>query len=93
VNMAARESDAIDAIRRLQRVAEQFLGLSLESLGHVPYDKHVPKAVGEQQPFATRYPRCAASLRMEVIARRLRLLERRSLGQVGVWGRVASLFF
>ncbi len=93
VNMAARESDATDAVRRLQRVAEQFLGLSLENLGFVPFDRHVAKAVREQEPFTTRYPRCAASTGIEVIARRLRFLGDKRPGQVGVWGRVASLFF
>jgi len=93
VNMAARASDAVDAVRRLQRVAEQFLGLSLENLGFVPLDRHVAKAVREQEPFTTRYPRCAASTGIEVIARRLRFVGDKRPGQVGVWGRVASLFF
>lgn len=93
VNMAARESDAVDAVRRLQRVAQQFLGLSLESLGYVPFDRHVAKAVRAQEPFATLYPRCAASMGIEVIARRLRFLGNNRAGPVGVWGRVASLFF
>ena len=93
VNMAPRESDAVGAVRRLQRVAEQFLGLSLENLGYVPLDKHVAKAVREQEPFATRYPRCAASVGIEAIARRLRLLGSSTPRQAGIWGRVASLFF
>jgi len=93
VNMARRESDAIDAVRRLQRVAEQFLGLSLENLGYVPFDKHVARAVRAQKPFATRYPRCAASMRIEAIAGRLRFAGSGGARAASVWGRVASLFF
>ena len=93
VNMAARQPDAVDAVRRLQRVAEQFLGLALENLGEVPYDKHVATAVKQQVPFVTRFPHCAASERVAEIARRLQPLGGAGQGADGIWGRVASLFF
>ncbi|MBU0616423.1 MAG: P-loop NTPase, partial [Planctomycetes bacterium] len=91
VNMAQREADAVEASRRLQRVAQQFLGLSLENLGWVPFDKHVVTAVREQRPFVTGYPRCAASAGVARVARRLRLVGNQCREPVGVWGRVASL--
>jgi flagellar biosynthesis protein FlhG len=93
VNMARREADALDAARRLQRVAHQFLGLSLENLGWVPFDMHVVKAVREQRPFALGYPRCPASAGVARVARRLRLVGQQWHASTGVWGRVASLFF
>ncbi len=93
VNMARQEADALDAARRLQRVAQQFLGLALENLGWVPFDQHVAAAVREQQAFAARYPRCAASAGIARVARRLRLVGGERRGSAGVWGRVASLFF
>lgn len=93
VNMARRKDDGLDAARRLQRVAHQFLGLSLENLGWVPLDKHVTTAVREQRAFATGYPRCPASMAVARVARRLRLVSSQWRGPVGVWGRVASLFF
>jgi flagellar biosynthesis protein FlhG len=93
VNMARGQAEALDAARRLQRVAEQFLGLSLENLGYVPFDRHVVAAVRQRKPFATRYPRCAASLRTEAIARRLDAATSMTRRPAGLWGRVASLFF
>ena len=93
VNMACSEAAALDACRRLQRVADQFLGLSLENLGHVPYDKHVAAAVRERRAFVTRYPKCPASLRVDAIACRLNPLPSSARVQADLWGRVASLFF
>ncbi len=93
VNMTRRHAEALDAARRLQRVAEQFLGLSLENLGYVPFDRHVVAAVRQREPFVTRCPRCAASLRTAAISRRLRSPTRVTHRPVGLWGRVASLFF
>ena len=93
VNMARRELDAVDATRRLQRVAHQFLGLSLESLGHIPSDRHVVEAVRLREAFVTRFPRCPASLRVSAAARRLSPLPGAADARVDTWGRVASLFF
>jgi flagellar biosynthesis protein FlhG len=93
VNMARRETDALEAARRLQRVAQQFLGLALDNLGWVPFDRHVGAAVREQRALLTGYPRCPASAGVARVARRLRLASGQSRGSFGLWGRVASLFF
>ncbi|MFQ5807129.1 MAG: P-loop NTPase [Phycisphaerae bacterium] len=93
VNMTQQQAEAIDTVRRLQRVAVQFLGLSLEYLGYVPFDRHVIAAVRQREPFVMRYPRCAASVRTDAISRRLRPSARTARMPVGLWGRVASLFF
>jgi flagellar biosynthesis protein FlhG len=93
VNMARREAEAVEASRRLQRVAQQFLGLSLNNLGWIPFDRHVVTAVRDQHPFVTGYPGCAASAGVARVARRLQLVGGQWRGPVGVWGRVASLFF
>ena len=91
--MTQRRAEAVDAARRLQRVAQRFLGLSLENLGYVPMDQHVVAAVRQREPFATRYPRCPASVRVEAISRRLSSLSNGGHLPLGLWGRVASLFF
>jgi flagellar biosynthesis protein FlhG len=93
VNMASRPAEAVDAVRRLQRVAQQFLGLSLENLGSVPLDRHVAASVQGREPFVTRFPRCSASLSVAAIARRLQGPINPARSQPGLWGRVASLFF
>jgi flagellar biosynthesis protein FlhG len=93
VNMAQRQGEAVDAARRLQRVAAQFLGLALENLGYVPYDRHVTAAVRQRVPFVTRYPRCVASACVDAISRRLVCPASTRRLPLGLWGRVASLFF
>jgi flagellar biosynthesis protein FlhG len=93
VNMARRPSEARQAARRLQRAAARFLGLSLESLGLIPFDRHVAAAVQQRIPFVVRYPRCAASRSLDALARRLGHPGRNAGPQPGMWRRVASLFF
>ena len=92
VNMATTE-DATDAARRLQRVTDQFLGISLENLGYLPFDRHVVRAVRAQEAFLTRYPTCGASKHIELLAERLRPFSDVERAASGLWGRVASLFF
>jgi len=93
VNMTQRPAEAVDAARRLQRVAEQFLGLALENLGYVPLDRHVVAAVRQRQPFVTRYPRCPASVRTDAISQCLRPPARIGRMPAGLWGQAANLFF
>jgi flagellar biosynthesis protein FlhG len=93
VNQARRQSDAVLASQRLQRVAHKFLGRTLEDLGHVPEDRHVPLAVLQCQPFITRYPHTAASVALEGLARRLMQRGERANPAPGLWTRVAGLFF
>lgn len=61
VNMAGSRQEAEQASRRLMRAAEAFLGLSIEDIGHVPYDRHVSAAVRARVPVIERFPQCAAS--------------------------------
>jgi flagellar biosynthesis protein FlhG len=92
VNQAAR-SEAEATARRMQRVARQFLGLSVELLGHVPTDRHVPLAVRAREPAALRFPRCPASVCLAAVAQRLvPPTGAKSAAPAGVWSRVASLF-
>lgn len=93
INMARRQAAAVAAARRLQRVAQRFLGLSLENLGYIPFDRHVMAAVRQRVPFVQRYPRCAASLGIDALARRLTSPFAARRTQLGLWSRVASLFF
>ncbi len=92
VNMVRNLAEARHVAGRLARVAQQFLGLSVEHVGEVPLDRHVPQAVRQRAPLAVRYPRCAASLCISRICDRIAPA---SLGRVpagGVWSRMASLF-
>ncbi len=79
-----------DAARRLQRVALQFLGLSLEYLGWVPFDRHVVAAVRDQQASAAGHRRRPAGAGM---ARRLRLPGDRRPAALDGGGRAGGLFY
>ena len=92
INMVRQRGAAIASAHRLQHVARQFLGLSVENVGQIPFDRHVVAAVGQRTPFVQRYPRCAASTAVDGIARRLIRPAGRRRAQFGLWGRVASLF-
>jgi len=93
VNMARGHDEALEAVRRLQRVAAQFLGLTLDNLGCIPCDRHVMAAVRQRVPFVTRYPRCMASACIDAVSQRLTSPVSSRRLPLGLWGRVASLFF
>lgn len=92
VNMARSRAEAERVAQRLDAVARRFLGLSLENLGHVTLDPHVPRAVRSRTPVVLQAPRCAASLCLEEISMRIRPALRRSAAGGTVWSRVAALF-
>lgn len=66
-----REAEAV--YRTLLKVSERFLGrdISLEYLGHIPYDDAVSKAVLKQQPVLTLYPKSRVAKSFLQMARRL----------------------
>ncbi len=91
VNMARNAREAELASVRLRRTSKQFLGLALDDLGYIPFDPHVARAVRERSAVSLRFPRCAASVCLARIARRL-LTPAAAATPAGVWSRVASLF-
>ena len=92
VNMVHTRSEATSTARRLSTVATRFLGLSVEDLGHVITDRHVPEAVRKRTPVALCYPDCPASLCIKDICAKAAPLRRPPPAQRGLWARVASLF-
>ncbi|MGE5580938.1 MAG: MinD/ParA family protein [Bacillota bacterium] len=71
VNMVHNENEGLQVIDRLSTVSRRFLGIELLSLGFVPWDPVVSKAVKEQQPFIISHPRSTASQALNQIARNL----------------------
>lgn len=70
VNRTYEERQAIQAFKRLQRVAEQFLKRQLMFLGDLPDDRSVLSAVSKQIPFLLYDDRSAASKAMKEIVKR-----------------------
>lgn len=61
LNQVEDTEEAEIAVNRLTMAALRFLGIHVESLGTVPADSSVPRAVKKQQPFLLAYPNAPAS--------------------------------
>lgn len=92
VNMARSRVEADSVARRLAAAARRFLGLSVEDLGCVLLDRHVPQAVRARVPVSIRHPTCPASSCIERISARIVPSARARPVLPGVWSRVAGLF-
>jgi len=80
VNFARNQEEAEEVARKIKLVVENYLNLSIESLGFLPVDAHVPQAVSRQKPFLVISPRCPAALNLMMIARRLLRLPAKQSG-------------
>jgi flagellar biosynthesis protein FlhG len=60
-NSVASEDEGQAVYERLHKVAAQFLNVTLDYLGPVPYDKAVSRAVRQQRPLLELYPTAPAS--------------------------------
>ena len=71
VNMAATPEEGRETERRIRVVAERFLRLKPEYLGHILLDGAVGKAVRQQQPLLRAFPHAPASAAIDGLATRL----------------------
>ncbi|HOE65730.1 MAG TPA: MinD/ParA family protein [Candidatus Hydrogenedentes bacterium] len=68
VNMAANAAQANMVAAKLNHVAQQYLGRSLATLGHILRDPHVAQAVMQATPFVLRYPAAPAAKNVQDLA-------------------------
>ena len=59
-NSVSGEKEGRHTFERLERACSQFLGVRLDFLGAVPFDKHVRMAVRQQRALLDLYPRSPA---------------------------------
>jgi len=72
VNMALSEKEAVGVFRKLTLVIDQFLdSLSLDYLGHIPYDDLLIKSVRAQRLVSELHPKSAASKMFVGLAHRI----------------------
>lgn len=72
VNKISNIKEGLSTAQKIQMVAQRFLGLDIEAIGHVPDDSHVSQAVKRQVPFTSAYPQSAATKGMnQLVARYL----------------------
>lgn len=72
VNMVSDIQEAQEVYRQLKLVAERFLDIAIEYIGHVSYDKNVTRGVRQQKAVCDLYPdtpasRCFNSLAVKLV--------------------------
>ncbi len=72
VNCAGGEKEALGVFRKLSMVADRYLDtISLDYLGFLPRDEHLPRAVREQKLVCEAYPRSAIATAVQSLAENL----------------------
>lgn len=61
VNMAKSDGEALEVFKRLSLAAEKFLNISLDYIGHIPFDHSLQRAVKEQRAVVDIYPDSTAA--------------------------------
>lgn len=74
INQARDRAEAVAVLRRMQGVADRFLGVDLIDAGWIPDDPAVPDAVRRRTPFLVCHPKRPAAQRVRIVARDLRNL-------------------
>ncbi len=95
INKVDDEGEGIDIYNKLETVAQKFLGIKLTSLGFIPYDNHLVKAVKRQEPVAICYPNSQVTSAISNIALRLLNMETPGKTEDGIRGfmkRLANAF-
>lgn len=67
-NMVRHVKEGRELFNRLYRVTEQFLDVSLDYLGAIPFDERVHDAVKKQKAVLEAYPDCPASKAIQQLA-------------------------
>ena len=72
VNNADSEKDALSVFRKLSDVADRFLSsISLDLVGFIPFDRHLPKAVRRQKLVSELFPNAESSRMFNTLSAQL----------------------
>ena len=71
VNRVENPEEGVDIYEKLSGVCGRFLGISLLSLGNIPNDPHLIRAVKKQQPVSLLYPNAESTRCVEAICTKL----------------------
>ena len=93
VNMVSSRQQAAAVTTNLTRVAQQYLGCNLTSLGYILRDPHVSQSVMQTRPFLLQFPdapasRCVREIASHIIHREVQTQR----GQGGFFRRFAQSF-
>jgi len=70
-NMVHSAQEGIDLYKKLMKVTDRFLDVTLEYLGSVPYDEYLRKAVQKQRAVINAYPRSKSAIAFTKIAQKV----------------------
>lgn len=71
INRAEDENEAKSVFNNFSMVADRFLGMKLESLGHLPFDQLFTKSVKLQKPYLISFPKNSTAKLIAEIAEQL----------------------
>ncbi len=67
VNRVDDDEEGIEIYNKISRASSKFLGVPLQNLGYIPYDRFLVKAVKHQQPATMCFPNCEFTKAIEKI--------------------------
>ena len=70
-NMVHSAQEGIDLYKKLMKVTDRFLDVTLEYLGSIPYDEYLRKAVQKQRAVVNAYPRSKAAGAFSKVAQKV----------------------
>ncbi|MGE5397859.1 MAG: MinD/ParA family protein [Chitinophagales bacterium] len=71
VNRAASEAEGVLVGQKLKSIANKFLDVDVDVLGHIIDDRSVEESVRRQEPFVLRFPNSGATKDLKIISRRI----------------------
>ena len=89
VNMADTEKEALSAIEGFVRIADQYAGVPVRSLGYILRDDHVPRAIKLQLPLLVSFPDSKAAYQYQRLA--MALLNMPDTGEKSIAGFLRRL--
>lgn len=75
VNRAESETEAEEVYGKISKVSKHFLDIELESIGFIPYDSNLLKAVKRQEPVMIGFPETEAAKSIEKVGLKLLNIE------------------
>jgi flagellar biosynthesis protein FlhG len=71
VNMVKNDAEAQEVVRKLTLVSEQFLGVSIDFIGAVPFDDYLRMSVCQQKAVVELYPNARSSQQFGRMAKKI----------------------
>lgn len=72
VNSVKNRKEALDVYNNLCSVSDKFLNISIDYVGHIPYDESLTKAVMRQRIVLDLYPESPASMNFTKLAKKVK---------------------